>query len=172
MDNPRLELRPSWDQYFADLCVDIAKRSLDPNTQVGCVIINKRNKIIATGYNSYPPGCDDRNLPHTRPDKYNVMVHAEEAAICSAAELGTSISGCTIYVPFEPCVRCARMLISAGIKKVKVFGNYGGAGTVHDFGLSFELFKQAGVEWEFILGAKDEYSDNISSSGEVKATRN
>ena len=50
--------------------------------------------------------------------KYDVVVHAEANAICSAAALGVSTQGCTLYCTYLPCHDCAKLVISAGIKKV------------------------------------------------------
>lgn len=43
-----------------------AMRSKDPNTQVGACIVNKDNRILATGYNGMPNGCSDDQFPWTR----------------------------------------------------------------------------------------------------------
>ncbi len=40
-----------------------AKRSKDPNTQVGACIVNKKNRIVGTGYNGLPAGCSDDEFP-------------------------------------------------------------------------------------------------------------
>jgi dCMP deaminase len=144
--NPRLKLRPTWDQYFTNICEQIKTRSLDPDTQVGCVVVDKQHVIIATGYNSYLAGIDDTTIPFTRPEKYDYTVHAEAGAICMAARRGVSLKGCTIYLPFEPCKHCALLIISAGIIAVKIYGMYIGEGKgVHDFEVSRDLFGRANV---------------------------
>ena len=40
-----------------------AKRSKDPNTQVGACIVNDKNKIVGAGYNGLPIGCSDDVFP-------------------------------------------------------------------------------------------------------------
>lgn len=45
-------------------------------------------------------------------------VHAEMAAITTAARLGFSIKGTTLYSTTFPCHMCARHIISSGIKRV------------------------------------------------------
>ena len=47
----------SWDEYFMGVALLSAKRSKDPNTQVGCCIVSKDNKILSMGYNGLPMGC-------------------------------------------------------------------------------------------------------------------
>ena len=47
----------SWDEYFMGVALLAAKRSKDPNTQVGACIVDKNNVILTTGYNGFPKGC-------------------------------------------------------------------------------------------------------------------
>ena len=47
----------SWDEYFMGIAMLAAKRSKDPNTQVGACIVSQDNIIISTGYNGMPKGC-------------------------------------------------------------------------------------------------------------------
>ena len=43
----------SWDEYFMGVSLLAAKRSKDPNTQVGACIVNQDHIIISTGYNGF-----------------------------------------------------------------------------------------------------------------------
>lgn len=43
-----------------------AKRSKDPNTQVGACIVNEDKKIVGIGYNGMPKGCNDDEFPWKR----------------------------------------------------------------------------------------------------------
>jgi dCMP deaminase len=43
-----------------------AKRSKDPNTQVGACIVNQDKRIVGTGYNGMPNGCSDDEFPWSR----------------------------------------------------------------------------------------------------------
>jgi deoxycytidylate deaminase len=45
-------------------------------------------------------------------------VHAEMAAISSAARRGVRIDGCVIYTTTFPCHECARHLVASGLKRV------------------------------------------------------
>ena len=49
----------SWDEYFMGVALLSAKRSKDPNTQVGACIVNPKKRIVGIGYNGFPYGCDD-----------------------------------------------------------------------------------------------------------------
>ena len=53
----------SWDEYFMGVALLAAKRSKDPNTQVGACIVNENKKIMSVGYNGFPLGCSDDVFP-------------------------------------------------------------------------------------------------------------
>lgn len=107
-----------WDQRFLALAKHIATWSKDPSTGVGCVIVGESKEIRSTGYNGFPRGIADDSRLHDREKKYPIIVHAEENCILNATLVGVSLKGCTAYVTWHPCSRCARMLIQAGIKQV------------------------------------------------------
>lgn len=53
--------RPSWDEYFMDVCRAIAKRATCDRGRSGCVIA-RDHQILVTGYVGAPTGlphCDD-----------------------------------------------------------------------------------------------------------------
>ena len=59
----------SWDEYFMGVSLLAAKRSKDPNTQVGACIVNQDHIIISTGYNGFPKNCSDDVFPWERTGK-------------------------------------------------------------------------------------------------------
>ena len=56
----------NWDEYFMSIAFLSSLRSKDPNTQVGACIVNPEKKIVAIGYNGFPRGCSDDELPWDR----------------------------------------------------------------------------------------------------------
>lgn len=109
----------SWDEYFMGISLLAARRSKDPNTQVGACIVSPENVIISTGYNGMPKGCSDDEYPWERTGeetKYPYVVHAELNAILNAN--GRSLQGSRIYVALFPCNECAKAIIQSGIKEV------------------------------------------------------
>ena len=56
----------NWDEYFMGIAMLAAKRSKDPNTQVGACIVSQDNIIISTGYNGMPKGCGMIGAPKAR----------------------------------------------------------------------------------------------------------
>lgn len=110
----------SWDEYFMGVAMLSAKRSKDPNTQVGCAIVNSDKKIIGIGYNGFPKSISDDELPWEREGsyldtKYPYVVHAEANAILNSTR---SLEGSTLYVTLFPCNECAKLLVQSGIKEV------------------------------------------------------
>lgn len=110
----------SWDEYFMGVALLSAKRSKDPNTQVGACIVNQNKKIVGIGYNGLPFGCDDEAFPWERSGnfldtKYPYVVHAEPNAILNS---NSQTVGCTLYVSLFPCNECAKLIIQSGIKEI------------------------------------------------------
>lgn len=109
----------SWDEYFMGVALLAAKRSKDPNTQVGACIVDENNIIISTGYNGLPIGCSDDEYSWAREGedtKYQYVVHAELNTILNAT--GKSLRGARLYVSLFPCNECAKAIIQSGIKEV------------------------------------------------------
>ena len=112
----------SWDEYFMGIAMLTARRSKDPNTQVGACIVSDDNIIISTGYNGMPKGCSDDVFPWDRKGeneaetKYPYVVHAELNAILNAS--GRDLRGSRIYVALFPCNECAKAIIQSGVKEV------------------------------------------------------
>lgn len=109
----------SWDEYFMGVALLAARRSKDPNTQVGACIVSEDNIILSTGYNGFPAGCSDDEYPWEREGeatKYPFVVHAELNAILNAG--GRSLRGARIYVDLFPCNECAKAIIQSGIVEV------------------------------------------------------
>ena len=111
----------SWDEYFMGVAKLSSLRSKDPNTQVGCCIVNQNKKIVAVGYNGMPMGCNDADFPWSNKEgslettKYAYVVHAELNAILNS---NTDLRGSKIYVALFPCNECAKAIIQSGITEV------------------------------------------------------
>ena len=149
-------LRPSKDDYYLNLAMDVAKRSTCLRRKYGAVIV-KDDRIISTGYNGAPRGqinCNDKGICLRQEmkipsgERYELCraVHAEANAIIHATY--TDMIGSTLYlcgvdaisnVPLpvsEPCAMCKRMILNAQIKRVVSRNNNTGtivSTDVHDF---------------------------------------
>lgn len=117
------EPRITRDGMFFGICETIRKRSTCRRGKVGCIIV-KDSRIVSMGYNGAPPGaphcieigCDVEENNHEAGCQRSI--HAEANAIAHAARVGTSTEGGTLYSTHSPCLKCAQLIVSAGIQRV------------------------------------------------------
>lgn len=114
--------RNDWHTHYILQCYLVATRSLDAQTQCGCIIV-KNKTIIGTGYNSFIRDIPNEILPNVRPDKYPFMVHGEHNAILNCARNGIACNGATAYITGPPCCDCLQFMYQAGIENI-YFPNY------------------------------------------------
>ena len=145
MKNDKRKDYLDWDETFMLMSDLIAMRSKDPSTQVGACIVDNNNVVIGLGYNGFPRGCHDDDLPWCREGetldaKYAYVVHAEANAIMNAND---SVRDCRIYVNLFPCNECAKMIIQSGLKEViYVSDKYA---DVDIFKAARKIFETAGI---------------------------
>lgn len=134
-----------WHERFMYLAKEVSTWSKDPSTQVGCVLVKDR-RVISTGFNGFPRGLsDDLDRLTNREIKYEMTVHAEVNAVTTAALHGVSTDGCDAYVTFQPCSRCAAVLINAGICSVYVATNDIPERWLNNFILASKMLEEAGI---------------------------
>lgn len=104
------------DESYLRIADEVASRSYCKRNKVGAVLV-KDKSIISEGYNGTPYGrpnvceCVDGKTK-------DEVVHAEENAILKVARSSQSCNGATLYLTLSPCIRCARLIVQAGIKRV------------------------------------------------------
>lgn len=132
--------RPSWDDYFMATAMLISTRSPCDRLHVGCVIVSggeRKNRIIAAGYNGYLPGTP--HISRIRDGHEQATVHAEQNAVADAARRGSSVEGAIAYVTHYPCINCAKILAAAGIAEIRYREDY------HNDPIVAPLLTEAGV---------------------------
>jgi dCMP deaminase len=149
----------SFDHIFINLATDLAKRSHCVKAQVGAVL-TKDTRIISIGYNGPPAGthnCDEE-WPETgclrdARGSCSLALHAEENAILYAVKNGANLEGATLYTTLSPCLPCARLIFSAGVKHVFYLNSYAeykglpsdeGVDFLNRFGVRAVKFVEAG----------------------------
>ena len=118
------------DEYFLSLALRTARRSADPATKVGAVLVSSAGKIQALGFNRFPVQlrCTPERL-NNREEKLKRTIHAEVAAINSALrDFKDNLSGSTLFLAATddtgliwggpPCMACALQIIEHGISNV------------------------------------------------------
>jgi len=140
----------SWDSYMLGLAKATAENSKCLSRKIGAVITRDK-RIISTGYNGPPQGmlpcsihneavkaeiaergissslvasiCPRQSLGYPSGEGLHLCpaTHAEANAIVSAARMGHSVAGSTMWLTCEvPCQRCLGQIINAGIVEVVV----------------------------------------------------
>lgn len=117
----------NWDDTWMQIAYTMAKRSRCVRRQLGAVIVDSTNRVVATGYNGPPAGypypcaaaCPRALYGGDDADYKNcISIHAEANALlfCDRRER----EGGTIYVPEMPCYSCAKLIANSGLKHVVV----------------------------------------------------
>lgn len=105
----------SWDEYFMGIASEVAKRSKDPSSKNGCVIVDERHRPVSFGYNGLIQGAEESKLTLTeRPMKYYFAIHSEMNALLFA---GRDVAGCTLYNKMATCENCLKYCLQAGVRR-------------------------------------------------------
>lgn len=112
-----------------------SEQSTCSRMSVGCVVALD-GRTLSSGFNGAPRGmphcshecdCEVLQLPNGTLEhheeclagpKFCVAVHAEANAIAWAARNGNALLGSTLYTTLAPCVKCAELIIVAGVAHV------------------------------------------------------
>lgn len=135
-------MRPSWDEHFLRIAQEVSLMGTCARRQVGCVLVDHRKRILATGFNGVPP-----LWPHCREDSSQdtvpcpgafekpgltdnpvpgllcVATHAEMNAVANCRDVW-EIS--TAYCTVSPCLSCTKMLLSTGTIRIAYLEEYMG----------------------------------------------
>ncbi len=148
--------KPAFDDIYMELAVNLARRSHCIKRHVGAVL-TKDTRIISIGYNGPPSGthnCDvewpETGCPRDSKGGCSLAIHAEQNAILYAVKNKTGVEGATLYVTLSPCLACARIIYSMGIKRVIYLSSYAeykgiksdeGIDFLQKFGVGAERYK-------------------------------
>lgn len=146
-----MSMKPSFDEIYMELAEKLALRSHCVRAKVGAVL-TKDTRIVSLGYNGPPAGTHncDQEWPETgcaRDSKgsCSLALHAEQNAILYATKNNVGIEDTTLYVTLSPCIACARVIFTTGIKRVFYKDSYAAfKGLPVDEGVEF--LRRFGVE--------------------------
>ena len=114
--------RIDFDSYCLELAELVAKRATCQRRAVGCVLVDSKNHIVATGYNGVPTDfmhctdepCGGAGLPSGQGLDECIAVHAEIYALLQLR----SDDDLTCYLTTTPCVQCAKAICNSRIKRI------------------------------------------------------
>lgn len=113
-----------------ELAQKLAQRSHCVKMHVGAVL-TKDTRIVSLGYNGPPAGthnCDvewpEHGCPRDSKGSCSLALHAEQNAILYASKNNVSVEGSTLYITLSPCIACARIIFTTGIRKVIYLNSY------------------------------------------------
>ncbi len=140
-------MRPDKDEWAVKLALVTSERSTCYRRSVGCVLLNARGHVIATGYNGVAAG-----LPHCKDDdcdyEYVLLTFGNDVGThrCagSHAPSGQNLDGCqaihaeqnallqcqdvyqihTAYVTASPCVTCVKLLLNTACERIVYVEEY------------------------------------------------
>ena len=110
-----MSTQKDWDEYFMDIAEAVSKKSKDPSSKMGCVIVDENKRVVSLGYNGLIQGSDESKMTLSeRPMKYYFAIHSEMNALIYARR---DLTGCTIYNRVATCDNCLKYCLQAGIKR-------------------------------------------------------
>lgn len=150
--------RQSWDETWMAMAKVISKRSTCTNRQVGCMIVDRNNRPISSGYNGPPAGftrlpvtdtgdcstyCPRSRASERGLDYGNcVSVHAEMNALMFSDR--RDYFGGSMYVTSPCCYDCAKAVANSGIKRVVVVLSEKDSHADNEKGIAF--LNECGIE--------------------------
>lgn len=116
--------RPTRDELYLAMAELVATRGTCARRQVGCVLVDAKGRVLATGYNGPASGRPHCNEGFPCPgagfrsgeglDKCEA-IHAEQNAILLLADPWVVE---TAYVTASPCVNCIKLLLGTSAKRI------------------------------------------------------
>jgi dCMP deaminase len=122
--------RPIADEYFMAMAMLVATRSTCIRRQVGCVLIDDNNNILATGYNGVVKGSPHCNEGHPCPGAKSesgkdldecYAIHAEQNALIQCKDL-TKVYAC--FCTTAPCVMCTKLFLNTTLTRMIYVESY------------------------------------------------
>ena len=115
--------RPPREELYLAICQLLRTQSTCNRGQVGALLVADK-RIIATGYNGSFPGDDHCLVVGCDVDPDNPSggcrraIHAEANVLAYAARHSGGALGATLYSTHGPCLKCAQLIVAAGVASV------------------------------------------------------
>jgi dCMP deaminase len=147
MTEPVKLQRPSKDEVFLEMAIDISKRGTCLRSQQGALLVDDKGFVVSLGYNGSPSGmkhcqwdqATSRSKIFCEKHHQCMCLHAEMNAIINAARHASLQDELVLYATSSPCCQCMKAIIQAGVKRIVYAEEYEDV-------FAKELAKEAGVE--------------------------
>jgi dCMP deaminase len=125
-------MRKSWDEHFLIVAREVASMGTCTRRQVGCVLVDERNVILATGFNGVPGGwehCRD-NPGHECAGAVSASGTNLDACLANHSEVNALLHCAdvmrakTCYCTTSPCVSCVKALLCSGVSRIVFLEEY------------------------------------------------
>lgn len=141
--------RPNIDSYFGVMALLVSSRGTCPRRRVGCVLVSKDARVLATGYNGVPAGfqhctehpCEGATYASGLGLDKCEAIHAEQNALLRAGDV-TKID--TAYCTTAPCIHCVKLLLNTNCQRIVFAEDYPHSDA------SKKLWEKAGRSWHFL----------------------
>jgi dCMP deaminase len=135
------------DGYYLNIAKAVSLAGTCPRRQVGCVLVNSKGHIIATGYNGvarWLPHCSEHPCPGANKQSGEGLdaceaIHAEQNALLQCSDVH-DIAAC--YVTVSPCIHCIKLLMNTSVKRIVFINEY------HGSPKNQQLAEKASISWE------------------------
>jgi len=140
-----MKTRPTFDQTFLRMAEVLSRRATCPKKQVGAIIVDLDNRIVAAGYNGPPAGLPHCTAVGCKEEEGHCTrsLHAESNALYNG-DIRRMKGGTMFLWGAFPCYRCSQGLITVGLETLVVA--LAEPDEVYNDGLvAYELLKEAGI---------------------------
>jgi len=118
-------------ELYKNLLYIIAEQSECKSRKVGAILVVD-GRVVAEGWNSPPKKVSHEECIRCSRSEHSsgtnlsdaLCTHAEMNCISSAAYLGFSTKGASLYCTAKPCSECAKMISACGITNVFYMYDY------------------------------------------------
>ena len=142
-------MREPVDWYFLKMALLVAQRGTCARRKVGCILVNEKKHVVATGYNGNPAGqkhCIDQPCKGAMAKSGSDLelceaIHAEQNALLQCKNVYEINK---VYCTVSPCIHCIKLLLNTSAKSIIFSEEY-----TNQEGKSLWM-KTNGLNWTFI----------------------
>ena len=121
--------RPDIDEYFCNMVRVVSSRGTCARRKTGCILVNDRNHVLATGYNGKKSGtiecfkspCSGADAPSGQRLDECMAIHAEANALLQCRDVYEIY---TAYCTTAPCIHCVKLLSNTSCKRIIFLDDY------------------------------------------------